>query len=177
MLFSKCIRSIAFVYFPMAIILIVVARPLITVLFTSKWLPMIPYFQLLTVAGLLTTLFETHTNVIKSLGKSKGVFILEFVLRTIGLIIIVISIKFDMIGLLIGYTLSQFLFYIGASMYVGKLIHYDFRTQFGDIFLTLFIAVLPAIFVYWASSFFHCCTCLAGYYSGFCLYCHVRSFF
>lgn len=38
-------------------------------LFTSKWLPMIPYFQLLTVAGLLTTLFETHTNVIKSLGK------------------------------------------------------------------------------------------------------------
>lgn len=152
--FSKCIRSIAFVYFPMAIILIVVARPLITVLFTSKWLPMIPYFQLLTVAGLLTTLFETHTNVIKSLGKSKGVFILEFVLRTIGLIIIVISIKFDMIGLLIGYTLSQFLFYIGASMYVGKLIHYDFRTQFGDIFLTLFIAVLPAIFVYWASSFF-----------------------
>lgn len=152
--FSKCIRSIAFVYFPMAMILIIVARPLITVLFTSKWLPMIPYFQLLTVAGLLTTLFETHTNVIKSLGKSKGVFILEFVLRTIGLIIIVISIKFDMIGLLIGYTLSQFLFYIGASMYVGKLIHYDFRAQFGDLFLTLFIAVLPAIFVYLASSFF-----------------------
>lgn len=89
-------------------VLIITARPLVAVLFTDKWLPMVPYFQILAFAGLSSTLFEVHTNVIKSLGKSREVFILEFLLRIMGLTVVAISIRFGMIGLLAGYAFSQF---------------------------------------------------------------------
>lgn len=73
--------------------------------------------------------------------------------------VIVISIKFDMIGSFIDtYTLSQFLFYIGASMYVGKLIMICF--QFGDLSI---IHCITSNFIYLASSFFIVAPVLAGY--------------
>lgn len=53
--FSKCIRSVAFIQFPIIMVLIITARPLVAVLFTDKWLPMVPYFQILAFAGLSST--------------------------------------------------------------------------------------------------------------------------
>ena len=152
--FSKCIRSVAFIQFPIIMVLIITARPLVAVLFTEKWLPMVPYFQILAFAGLSSTLFEVHTNVIKSLGKSREVFILEFLLRIMGLTVVAISIRFGMIGLLAGYAFSQFLFYIAASAYVGKLIHYDICFRLRDLAPAFFIAVSAAALVYCFSALF-----------------------
>lgn len=152
--FSKCIRSVAFIQFPIIMVLIITARPLVAVLFTDKWLPMVPYFQILAFAGLSSTLFEVHTNVIKSLGKSREVFILEFLLRIMGLTVVAISIRFGMIGLLAGYAFSQFLFYIAASAYVGKLIHYDICFRLRDLAPAFFIAVSAAALVYCFSALF-----------------------
>lgn len=174
--FSKCIRSVAFIQFPIIMVLIITARPLVAVLFTDKWLPMVPYFQILAFAGLSSTLFEVHTNVIKSLGKSREVFILEFLLRIMGLTVVAISIRFGMIGLLAGYAFSQFLFYIAASAYgQTDTLRYLFPSSrsCSGLFYRGFGSGFGLLFF----SFIRCWTCLFDFNSSFCLFCLVFLFF
>lgn len=71
-----------------------------------------------------------------------------------GLTVVAISIRFGMIGLLAGYAFSQFLFYIAASAYVGKLIHYDICFRLRDLAPAFFIAVSAAALVYCFSALF-----------------------
>ena len=48
---QKNVKSITFITFPLMALLIVVAQPLFTFLFTDKWDSAVPYFQILCVVG------------------------------------------------------------------------------------------------------------------------------
>ena len=60
---GKVLTTLAMVNFPLMIGLAVVAEPLVIVLLTEKWLPCVPYLQLLCVAGLLRPLVVVNLNV------------------------------------------------------------------------------------------------------------------
>src|SRR5690606_34916439 len=51
---SKIIKSIAFLSFPIGLTMIVIAEPTFHLLFKEKWLSAVPYFQILTFAGMLS---------------------------------------------------------------------------------------------------------------------------
>lgn len=83
--FSKIIKSIAFLSFPIGCIMIVIAEPTFFLFFKDKWLPAVPYFQILTLAGMLSPfihifneLFITkeNTNYFLGLEIVKGVILI-----------------------------------------------------------------------------------------------------
>ncbi|MBQ5718961.1 MAG: lipopolysaccharide biosynthesis protein, partial [Alistipes sp.] len=55
----KLTTALAYVTFPLMLVLILVAEPLITLLYGDKWLPCVPYFQILCVAGIASCLQVT----------------------------------------------------------------------------------------------------------------------
>ncbi|MCA1787980.1 MAG: lipopolysaccharide biosynthesis protein, partial [Desulfobacteraceae bacterium] len=55
---------------PLLVTLIVVAKPFVLVLLTEKWAPMIPYMQLLCIAGFLYPIHLVNVQVLQAQGKS-----------------------------------------------------------------------------------------------------------
>lgn len=59
---SKIIKSIAFLSFPIGCAMIVLAEPTFYLFFKEKWLPAVPYFQILTIAGMLSPFVHIFTE-------------------------------------------------------------------------------------------------------------------
>src|SRR5690606_1060462 len=96
------------VYFltPTMIILATLAEPFFRFLLTEKWLPMVPYFQVLTIVGVLHPFQRYNLNILRVKGRSDLVLKLNVIKKIILTVLIVISINYGMYGIL----LSQCLF-------------------------------------------------------------------
>ena len=71
---QKSVKSLAFVSFPLIILLIVIASPLFTLLFTQKWSESVPYFQILCIGALANCMLNVNASVVTASGKSSLFF-------------------------------------------------------------------------------------------------------
>jgi O-antigen/teichoic acid export membrane protein len=77
--YGKIIRTISLFLFPFIFTLLVISRPLITILLSEKWSASIIFFQLLCLANLFTPFFAFNISVLNSRGASKKTFQLELI--------------------------------------------------------------------------------------------------
>ncbi len=140
----KCLRNLAFLSVPMMILAIVAAEPLILLLFTEKWAQSIPYFQILCIGALILTPLELNAEVLNALGKSKTSLYIRIFQRTLGILIIVLSISFGMIGLLIAYVVGHYLSFIAATHFTGRNIGYGLLEQAKDLFPFVITSIVAA---------------------------------
>lgn len=145
---SKNIKAITFLNFPLMMLFIVIAQPLFTLLFTSKWDESVPFFQILCVSGMLYTLNTVNTNIFKSLGKSNLYLFVQVIKRVFGLVIIIIGLQFGLMGMMWGISISQYAFYLINAFYSGRVINYGIISQIKDIGITYLIAVVAGIVTY-----------------------------
>lgn len=69
------VRIIAFLVFPVMGMLILVAPSLIDFLYGEKWLPAVPYFRILCVAGMFACLQNINYYAVAARGKSRALFL------------------------------------------------------------------------------------------------------
>lgn len=140
------IHSVAFLCFGMMSLLLSIASPLFTLLFTSKWNQSVPYFQILCLASMFYTLNNVNSSAIKSIGKSNVYFNIHLVQQIIGLILIISGVKFGIIGMLWGMLLSTLITFIMNAFVNQKYIGYKVWLQLKDVggyyFLSLTISAL-----------------------------------
>jgi teichuronic acid exporter len=130
----KALTMLVFVNSPMMIGLAIVARPLIVVMFTSKWIACVPYFQLFCVAGLLYPLQIMNNNVLLALGRSDLSLRLEIIKKVMIAINIAVTWRWGISAMVLGMIpISMISFYLN-SYYVGRLIGYSIREQIRDFF-------------------------------------------
>ena len=97
----------AYVCFPIMILLIVIAKPLIIFLYSDKWIECVPYFRILCVAGLVMCIYNLNYFAVAALGKSKILFKLTIVKRIMSIIFMLIGVYFNGVyGLLWGIVLG-----------------------------------------------------------------------
>lgn len=125
----RSLVSITYLSIPLMIILIVIAEPLFTLLFTAKWLPSVPYFQILCVFGILWCVNTINTNLVKALGHGKIYFSIQFLKRFIGIFMIFVGVQFGMHEMLWAYTLTGYLSFFINAYFAGKLIQYGIWMQ------------------------------------------------
>lgn len=141
----KSFKSLMYASVPLMVLLLVLAEPLVTLLFTSKWDKSIPYFQVLCVYGILTLPIELNREIMKALGESKKIFYIMIIQRGLGFILVITGLFWGMKGMLIGYVLSQFVGCIISAVMSGKLIGYGLIKQGSDILSVLCISLIAAI--------------------------------
>lgn len=144
----KSTKSLSFLNFPMMILLIIVAHPLICLLFGSKWETSVPYFQILCVSGLIYTVNTLNTNVIKSLGKGKIYFIIQITKRLIGIALILIGMYFGIYGLLWAVAIVAYISFVINALVNKKLINYGVFRQLSDIGTCLMLALVTGALTY-----------------------------
>jgi teichuronic acid exporter len=131
--YRKTILYTSVVLLPLMFGLAAIAHPLFLVLFTAKWLPSVPYFQVLCFSGALYHLHALNLNVLKATGRSD----LYLRLTLIKLVLLVtgaaIAWRFGMMGIVLGQVAVSWLC-LGVNTYYTKLLlNYSLRHQIADI--------------------------------------------
>jgi O-antigen/teichoic acid export membrane protein len=138
--YKKLMQQVLFWNAPSLIFLSLIARPLFHILLTDKWLPAVPYFQILCISGIMYPLHSYNLNVLKVLGKSALFLRLEIVKKVLSVIGILSFIRFGIYGLLYFQLGFNFVAYYINSIYSGRLISYPVKEQITDILPTLLLA-------------------------------------
>ena len=162
---KRSLKTIAMALFPLLVFLIVVAKPLIVVLFTERWSGAIIYLQILSLFFLLKPFQAINLNIFKALGygdvvlknnlyrKLLGITIVIFmVMITNSPIFIAIAVLFTGIidtiinafpnKKLVNYGLMAYSIFVGVIMFVlGLLIH--------TLLLTLLVQLCVGCILYW----------------------------
>ena len=144
----KNITSITYINFPMMLLLIVIAKPLVVLLYGLKWMESVPYLQILCIAGAIYSMNTINTNVIKSLGKGKIYFIVQLVKRLIGIAFIFISIRWGVLGLMWALTSYSYVALLINSFVNKRLINYGFLTQLKDVGWNFLVSMVAAVCAY-----------------------------
>ena len=129
----KALRTVALINFPLMIGLIVTARPLIVTLIGEKWLPAVPYLQLLAVAGMFYPLSAINLNVLLARGRSDLFLRLEIIKKTLIVIALLISWRWGIEAIIFGQIITAIIAYYLNAHYNHHLISYPFSTQMRDL--------------------------------------------
>ena len=146
---QRLLVSLSFVTFPMMLILILVAEPLILLLYGEQWLNSVPYFQILCVAGIAICLQGILYYAVASKGKSKDLFVWTIIKRSVGLLAMVIGMSlWNVKGLLWGMVFGSWFIMLANSYLVSKHIGYSFLLQIKDLLPLFFVSLISFILTY-----------------------------
>ena len=139
---SEALKAMSLVNFPLMIGLAVCAKPLVRVLLTDKWLPTVPYLQLLCFVGLLYPLHVIHLKVLTAQGRSDLYFRLEIIKKLTAVVAIALTYRWGIIVMIYGQIAQSAIGYYLNSYYTGKLLKYPITEQIVDFLPTLGLAAL-----------------------------------
>lgn len=148
--------TLSYITFPLMFILLLCAKPIFLLLYSDRWLPSVPYFQVLCIAGLAFSLQSVNINAIAAVGKSKVMFGWTFVKRTVGISLLVGGLfLFGMKGLLVGIVISSWFSYFVNISQVSKYVGYKWSTQLLNLLPVTVASVVTALIAYGAGELIH----------------------
>ena len=153
----KLASILVYISFPMMLILILLAEPLILFLYGEKWIASIPYFQILCVAGMSATFHGVHYYAVASKGKSRDLFIGTIVKRTLALIVLILGMHFwQMEGLIWGFSIGAWIIALVNAWLVSKHLGYTLYQQFKDLSAIILLSIISFCFVNTLICFIEC---------------------
>lgn len=148
-IYKKIMQMVIFLVTPILVLLAVLAEPTFRFLFTEKWLPAVPYFQILCVTGILYPLHSYNLSILNVKGRSDLFLRLEVFKKIIIVITLVVTIPFGIMALLYGQVaISVIAFFINAY-YTAKFINYSALEQLKDILPSLIIGAISGFMIYY----------------------------
>jgi teichuronic acid exporter len=147
-IYRKIMQMVLFFVAPILLIMAALGEPLFRLLFTEKWLPAVPYFQVLCWAGILYPIHAYNLNILKVKGRSDLFLKLEIIKKIMVVVIIATSIAYGIYGLLYGGIITSALAFFINTYYSGKFINYTSWHQIVDVFPTLILATITGSAVY-----------------------------
>ncbi len=146
--YRQIMQIVLFVITPIMVIMGVEAKPLVIFLFTEKWLPMVPIFQIICFTGILYPIHLYNLLVLQVRGRSDLFLKLEIIKKVILSIIIFISYFLGFYALLWGQLIFSIIALIINTHYAGNMLEYKLTQQLKDIFPIFVFAVFMGVVVY-----------------------------
>lgn len=139
------LKSIMFINIPLMLLMIVIAKPIFTLLFTDKWSQSVPFFQALCIMGLIFTAYEFNQNILMSKGKSNALFFIRVAQCIFGVSLIFLGLKWGIWGVITGYVFSAYIIYIIITFFTKRFIGYGLLSQLKDIAPTFIASLIAAL--------------------------------
>ena len=146
--YKQLMQMVVYVLSPVLIFVAVLAEPTFRFLFTEKWLPAVPYFQILCITGILRPVLSYNLNVLKVKGRSDlflKLKIFEKVLIGLG---ILIGFQFGIYGLLYSQVAVSLITFFINAYYTDKFIQYSVWEQLKTISPIIFLACICGVGVF-----------------------------
>lgn len=147
--YKTLIEVSLFFIFPILFNAILIANEMVVVLIGDKWIESVLYFQILCVSGMFYPFTVYNLNLLKVKGLA-GLY-LKTCLLSKGLLlpIIFISIKFGVIGLVLGLVFQRFFAVLVNSYNSGKIIDFSIYQQVKSVSKSFFISAQIFIFLFY----------------------------
>lgn len=129
----KAFQVLAFVMFPILIGLCVCAEPIVMVLLTDKWIPCIPYVQILSIFSAINVIAALPLETFKAMGRSDINLKLEFIKKPVFLVLLFIGVKYGVLWIAITLAIYALFEYIINMIYLRGLIDYSPTEHVYDI--------------------------------------------
>jgi teichuronic acid exporter len=129
----RMVKSTCFLVFPMMFGLAAVAKPLVLILLTEKWLPCVPYLQLSCIIFAFWPMHVANLQAINALGRSDIFLTLEIIKKSLVIVTILITYKFGVMAMVIGQAIIS---PIGVAINAWpnrQLINYSLKQQARDL--------------------------------------------
>jgi O-antigen/teichoic acid export membrane protein len=147
---KRFIQVPAYVCSLILMILVVIAEPLIILLYSEKWIDCVPFFRILCTAGLAVCLQGSANNSIAAIGRGKEFFGWTLIKRSLTIIICIAGILLaGMPGLLWGCVIGAWVVYFINGYLVDKYVGYPFFKQLLDILPSLLLAVSVGVLAFY----------------------------
>lgn len=144
----RAIKVSSYVMWPLMIGLAVIARPLVIVMLTEKWLPCVPFVWIACFTFGLYPIHSSNQEAIKALGRSDLFLRLEIIKKTIGVTILIISMRYGVMAIALSQIVTSILStFINASPN-RKLLGYSYIEQIKDMIPSFALAVAMGIVIY-----------------------------
>lgn len=141
---SMCRKSMSvntYVIAPLMMGMAFCAEPLISLVFTDKWLPAVPYLQIFCLTYVFSPLQTITVDAVKALGKSGLYLRLEIAKKAIGMTLLLITMRMGVLAM----AWSLFASYLATqaiNMWAsGRILDYRYREQLRDILPSIALAI------------------------------------
>lgn len=143
--YRKYIRLASYLIFPLMVGLAVLAKPLIILLLTEKWIGIVILLQILCFDWMFDHLSGINLNLLYVKGRSDLALRLELIKKTIATIILFSSIPFGLIGMCLGRVLYSLIATYLNTYYTKDLIGLSFLKQVKDIVPFFLLSLLMGV--------------------------------
>ena len=146
--YRQVMQLTLYIICPVLVFMAILGEPLFRFLLTAKWLPAVPYFQILCFAGILQPIHSYNLNILKIKGRSDLYLKLEIYKKVIIVLSVLVSINFGIIGLIWGQLVISILIFFINTYYSGRFINYPTTEQMKDIFPVVAFSIVIGVIVY-----------------------------
>jgi O-antigen/teichoic acid export membrane protein len=129
----KAILGAMTINLPVMLGICAVARPLVLALLGAKWLPCVPYLQVLSLAGAIWPLHVINLSVLKAQGRSDLFFRLEVIKKVLGFTATIIACNISIMAAAYAVLLTGIAALCLNSYYTGVYLGYPLTRQLRDL--------------------------------------------
>lgn len=159
-IYNRVTYNTIFITFPLMILMMLLAKPIVIILFTEKWLPSVPMLQAFLLARMFLPLNYINSSMLQSAGETKLYMHLYFITGPLSLITVLVSIPFGVLAMAWASVVSGILYCMIFSIVIGRKIGYKFHKQvwgWRKIILSLIIMSIGVLVsTYWISDMVTC---------------------
>ncbi|NVK40613.1 MAG: lipopolysaccharide biosynthesis protein [Oceanospirillaceae bacterium] len=152
--FRKALKLECIIIFPLMLGLVFLAEPLVTVLFTDKWIEMVPILRIMAFSGMMYPIAVVNMNILKVTGRSDLYFRLTLVTRTIIVCLLVFSFKYGLLALIAVRSISSLVNGLIYQHYAGRMISYNLIHQYKDLWRILLAGLIMSASLFLFTEFY-----------------------
>ncbi|WP_262493630.1 lipopolysaccharide biosynthesis protein [Maribacter hydrothermalis] len=131
--------------FPLFFFLAVVAKPMIILVLTEKWIAAAPIMSIICIARAITIISSININLLYAIGRSDLVLKQQYYKLLVRIIFLLISLKFGIIWIAVAELLATTVHFFINTYYPSKYMKYGALAQINDAKGSILISILLSI--------------------------------
>ena len=147
-IYSRMIRMSAFFIIPLMTIIALLAKPIVIVLLTEKWISLIPLLQWMVFARIFLPMSAINMNLLNAVGRSDLFLKVDLSKLPLTILAMIITIPLGVKAIVIGHVITSALSFLINAYLPGKFYGYGAIKQLKDMFPFFIAAFGMAISVY-----------------------------
>lgn len=144
---QKSVRIMAYIVFPISFGLMAAGDTIVEVLFTEKWLPMLPYVYVMCAETIISVPATIALQPIKAVGRSDLMLKSEIIKKVFFMISIIMAMNFGVFAIALTVPANTLLDFIINAIINKKIINYNIFEELSDCFAALALSLIMAIVV------------------------------
>jgi len=151
--YRQILKLVIFVVSPVICMMVIAAEPTIRFMLGEKWLPIVPYFQIMSLGALFQPIHSYNLNLLQVKGRSDLYLRLEVIKKILIIAAVLAGFQFGVYGIVWAQVLISVVSLFINTHYTAKFIKYSMIQQLSDLLPSILLSCSLAAVIWWAAAF------------------------